>query len=106
LLDMHPVPPSARVERAGESLGEFDDAEFFKTVAAAEAGLAETGLFGLESELEFEWLERYDSAEDLLADAEEWQGCRVPPSVAARVRQAEPPVDIWEQVVLRRFGTL
>jgi hypothetical protein len=103
LLDMHPVPPSARVERAGESLGDFDDAEFMEIVAATERGLEQTGLFELEAELEFDWLERYESGEELLKDAKEWEGCRVPRDVAVRTLKAEPPVDIWERVVLRRF---
>ncbi|MGH2922259.1 MAG: hypothetical protein ACRDKU_09360, partial [Gaiellaceae bacterium] len=66
LLDMHPVPPSTRAERAGESLGDFEDDEFMEIVAATEAGLAETGLYTLDAELEFDWLERYDSGEELL----------------------------------------
>lgn len=103
LLDMHPIPPSTRVERLGTSLGDFDDAEFFATVAATEAGLEATGLYELEAELEFDWLERYESGVELLADVEEWEGCRIPADVAERVRTAEPPVDIWERVVLRRF---
>jgi hypothetical protein len=103
LLDMHPIPPSTRVERDGISLGEFDDAEFMELVAVTEAGLEETGLYTLEAELEFDWLERYESGEELLEDVKEWEGCRVPRDVAERIRAAEPPLDIWERVVLRRF---
>ena len=103
LLDMHPVPPSTRAEVSGVSLGEFEDAEFFEIVRATETPLAETDLFVLEEEVEFEWLERYDSGEELLEDVKEWQGCRVPPPVAKAIREAKPPVDIWERVVLRRF---
>jgi SAM-dependent methyltransferase len=103
LVDMHPVPPSTRVLVRGESLGELDDAKFWATVAATEAPLWETDLFSLEEELEFDWLERFDSAEELLEDVSSWEGCRIPPKVAERVRGAEPPIDIWERVVLRRF---
>jgi hypothetical protein len=103
LLDMHPIPPSTRVERDGMSLGEFDDSEFMELVAATEAGLEEAGVFTLDAELEFDWLERYESPEELLEDVKEWEGCRVPPALAERVRAAEPPLDIWERVVLRRF---
>jgi hypothetical protein len=109
LLDMHPVPPSARAEARGVSLGEFDDAEFFGTVAATEAALEETvhaGLFALETELAFDWLERFESGQELIEAASSWEGCRIPHSVADRIRRVEPPVDIWERVVLRRFGSL
>jgi SAM-dependent methyltransferase len=103
LLDMHPVLPATRAEVGGVSLGDFDDGEFFEIVRATEKPLAESELFVLERELEFEYLERYDSADELLDDVKEWEGCRVPPPLAKAIREAKPPVDIWEQVVLRRF---
>jgi hypothetical protein len=104
LLDMHPVPPSTRAEAGGRSLGEFDDAEFVALVAEAEASLESTGLFTRESELEFDYLERYDDPAQLLEDVKEgWDGCRVPPDLERRILEVEGQVDIWERVVLRRF---
>jgi hypothetical protein len=106
LLDMHPIPPSTRAEVAGRSLGEFDDTEFMDTVAQTEAGLDRTvaeGLFAFETELEFDWLERFDSGEELIDDVESWGDVRIPKDLAARIRSAEPPIDLWERVVLRRF---
>jgi hypothetical protein len=104
LLDMHPVPPSTRAEVRGESLGEFDDAGFMQIVADAEAEIERSGLFGRESEVEFDYLERYDDPAQLLEDIkEEWDGCSVPPDLEARILAADEPVDIWERVVLRRF---
>ena len=106
LLDMHPIPPSTRAEVGGRSLGQFDDSEFMDTVAQTEAALEQTvteGLFVLETELEFDWLERFDSGEELIEDVETWGDVRIPEDLAARIRSAEPPVDLWERVVLRRF---
>jgi hypothetical protein len=104
LLDMHPIPPATRAEVRGKSLGDFDDAEFQELVRTAEARIRETRLFEHDTELEFDWLERYDDAEQLLVDIkEDWDGCHVPADVEARIRAAEAPVDIWERVVLRRF---
>jgi hypothetical protein len=103
LLDMHPVRPSARAEIGGVSLGDFDDEEFFDIVDATEKPLAESELFVLEQEVEFDYLERWDSGKQLLEDVKTWDGCRVLRDVGERVRKAEPPVDIWERVVLRRF---
>lgn len=103
---MHPIPPSARAECRGASLGEFDDAEFLATVRATEAGLEEVvqaGLFLPQAEVEFDWLERFDTAAELLEAVEEWEGCRTPGPLAQRIRAAEGPVDVWEHVVLRRF---
>ena len=104
LLDMHPIPPSTRAEIHGESLGEFDDADFMQIVANAEAEIERSGLFERESEVEFDYLERYDDPAQLLEDIEEgWEGCSVPPELETRIREAGGPVDIWERVVLRRF---
>jgi hypothetical protein len=103
LLDMHPVPPSARAEVGGVSLGEFEDEKFFEIVAATERPLAESDLFALEDELEFDYLERYERAEELLEDTENWEGCSVPRELATAIREVTPPVDVWERVALRRF---
>jgi hypothetical protein len=106
LLDMHPVPPPTRAEVHGESLGDFDDSVFMQIVANAEAEIEHSGLFRRESEVEFDYLERYDDPAQLLEDIkEEWDGCSVPPDLEARILQAGGPVDIWERVVLRRFRT-
>jgi hypothetical protein len=107
LLDMHPVPPSTRAEVRGESLGEFDDSEFMEIVAAGEAKIEDSGLFTRGSELEFDYLERYDDPVQLLEDIKEgWEGCRIPAELEQRILEADEPVDIWEHVVLRRFHAL
>ena len=104
LLDMHPVPPSTRAEVDGRSLGEFDDSEFQRIVSDAEGVLERSGLFAWESEVEFDYLERYDDPAELLEDIKDgWEGCSVPQELEARIREAEGPVDIWERVVVRRF---
>jgi len=104
LLDMHPVPPPTRAEVNGKSLGEFDDSEFMRIVSDAEGVLERSGLFDWESDLEFDYLERYDDPAKLLEDIKDgWEGCSIPPDLEARILQARGPVDIWERVVLRRF---
>jgi hypothetical protein len=104
LLDMHPIPPSTRAEVRGESLGEFDDAEFMQLVASAEAKIQGSGLFAFDSELEFDYRERYEDAAELIEDIEEdWEGCTIPPDLERRILSAGEPVDIWERVALRKF---
>jgi hypothetical protein len=105
MLDMHPIPPSTRAEVRGESLGEFDDREFMEIVASAETKIEDSGLFTRESELEFDYRERYDDAEELVQDVkDDWDGCTIPPELERRILSAGEPVDIWERVVLRRFS--
>jgi SAM-dependent methyltransferase len=107
LLDMHPVPPSTRAEVQGRSLGDFDDAEFMQIVADAEAEIERGGLFTRQSEVEFDYLERYDDPAQLLEDIREgWEGCRITPELEARILETDGSVDIWERVVLRRFRAL
>ena len=102
LLDMHPIPPSTRAEVRGESLGDFDDAEFMELVASAEAKFGD--IFMPEAEAQFDYLERYDDPTELIELVKtDWDGCDIPPDVEARIRRAEPPVDLWERVVLRRY---
>ncbi len=103
LVDMHPVPPSTRIEVRGESLGELDDSEFWELVTATEAPLWELDLFALDDELEFDWLERFDSADELIEAIASWESSHIPPELAERARSVEGPIDIWERVVLRRF---
>ncbi len=109
LLDLHPTLPFATAEARGSSLGAFEEHEFMAMVAEAEAGLDEVvgrGLFVLERELDFDVLERFDGAEELLETVAGWDGFDVPVSVARRVLAAEPPVDVRERVLLRRFRAL
>jgi hypothetical protein len=106
LLDLHPIPPSTRAEVQGRSLGEFDDSEFMELVTNGEAEIERSGLFTQESEVEFDYLERYDDPVEMLADIREgWETCRVPADLEQRILAADGPVDIWERVVLRRFRT-
>lgn len=105
LLDMHPIPPSTRAEVGGVSLGDFDDAEFMELVASAEANFA--GLFTLEAEVQFDYLEHFDDPGELIEVVRtDWDGCHIPPDLESRIRAADPPVDIWERVALRRFRAL
>jgi hypothetical protein len=73
-------------------------------VVNAEAEIERRGLFTRESEVEFDYLERYDDPAQLLEDIREgWDGCQIPAELEQRILAAEEPVDIWERVVLRRF---
>lgn len=104
LLDMHPVPPSTQARVQGRSLGEFDDAEFMELVANGEAEIERSGLFKQESQVEFDYLERYDNPAQMLdVIREDWETCKVPAELETRILETDGPVDIWERVVLRRF---
>ncbi len=106
LVDMHPIPPPRLVEAGGTPLGHADQAEFLNTVEVAEAALEETvagGLFEHELETEFDWVEIYDSGEELLEAASEWEDSRLPPSLARRIRAAHGPLSLRDRLVVRRL---
>jgi hypothetical protein len=106
LLDIHPVPPEAAVEAQGTLLGRLDETDFLSTVRATEDRLEETvleGLFEHEAELEFDWIERYDTGAEALETVSEWEGYRVPEALAERMRQATGPVDVRERITVRRL---
>ena len=109
LVDVHPVPPGARVEAAGELLGRLDETDFLATVRATEARLEELvaeGLFRHEKRVEFDWVERFDSGEEALETVGEWEGYCVPPALAERMRAHRGPVDVRERVVSRALQRL
>jgi hypothetical protein len=107
LLDLHPTKPFATVEAGGLNLGSLDEREFMAIVTETEAGLADTvqlGLFALEDAIEFDVLERFDSADELVRKVDDdWIGVSVPASIARAVRAGSAPFHIRERVVLQRF---
>ena len=109
LLDLHPTVPFGTLEAGGVPLGPLDAREFDGLIEATEAQLAETvrqGLFAPEEEVTFEVVERFDTADELLEKVDGWLGVSVPDALASRVRAGEPPFDVRERVVLRRFRVL
>ena len=116
LLDLHPIPPSMHAFSGGRDLGVVDEREFFRAVRATERELQRTvdqGLFAPEAETELdgsvpsvevpEGFERFDTAEELFDTAEEWEDIHFSKRLRARLRRAEPPIDLHERLVLRRY---
>jgi hypothetical protein len=70
LVDLQPIPPSPSLHAGGELLGRLDQRlvweRFGKTEAGVDAAVGE-GLYALESELEFDVIERFDSKASLIA---------------------------------------
>jgi hypothetical protein len=109
LIDVHPIRPSTVALAEGRELGKFDDREFFELVDTTEQGLTllvEEGLFAPEDEVGFDWLERFDSAEDMLEDVSTWDGLEIPGLLRKAIEAARPPIDVGERVVLRRYRAL
>jgi hypothetical protein len=106
LLDLHPIPPSMHAFAEGRDLGVVDERKFFSAVRATERELERVvteGLFLKEAELQFDVIERFDTLADLLETAEEWGDIRLSKRLRARLRRVEPPIDLHEHLVLRRY---
>jgi hypothetical protein len=103
MLDLHPVTEE-QVEAGGRRIGVIEDPAFLTDLPNAEARLAEAigaGLFNLEAELEFDVLQHFDQAEELLVAKEERLAAQ--PGLVRRIRAAHPPIVLREHVVFRRL---
>jgi hypothetical protein len=103
MLDLHPVTEE-QVEAGGRRIGVIEDPAFLIDLPNAEARLAEAigaGLFNLEAELEFDVLQHFDQAEELLVAKEEQLATQT--GLVRRIRAAHPPLVLREQVVFRRL---
>ena len=104
LVDVHPTTLE-RVEAGGRALGVIEDPEWLDVdLPNAERRLRELtgeGLFTLEAEAEFDLLQHFDTADDLIdarRDLLEEQ-----PELVRDIRAAAPPLVNREHYVLRRL---
>jgi hypothetical protein len=109
LLDLHPIPPSMHAFSEGRDLGVVDEREFFRKVRATERELdrgVSEGLFGEEAETELDVIERFDTVGELFETVAEWDDIHLSKRLRERVRRAEPPIDLRERLVLRRYRAI
>jgi hypothetical protein len=109
LLDLHPIPPSMHAFSEGRDLGVVDEREFFRKVRATERELARAvseGLFRKEAETELDVIERFDTVGELFETVAEWDDIHLSKRLRERVRRAEPPIDLRERLVLRRYRAI
>jgi hypothetical protein len=104
MVDLHPLAEE-RVEAGGRTLGLIQDPVWLsRDLPNAEACLADAisaGLYTLEAEVEFDLLQHFDEANDLLAAREEILVEQR--DLVHRIRNATPPLVTREHCVLRRL---
>jgi len=104
MVDLHPLAEES-VEACGLTLGLIEDHAWLSLdLPNAEACLADAisaGLYTLEAELEFDLLQHFDEANDLLAAREEILVEQR--DLVHRIRNATPPLVTREHCVLRRL---
>jgi hypothetical protein len=109
VVDSQPVSPDSRVEAADGGVGSLDMREWRATIDAVDARTAEAirlGLFSVESEHTITVPDEFDSGDELIQVVGAWRGTRIPPPVAARARDACPPVRVLQEVRLRILRAL
>ena len=107
MLDLHPVTEQ-QVEAGGRILGVIQEPDFVdRDLPNAEAGLERVladGLFALEAAVEFDVLQHFETARDLLEkEAEHLAGQA---ALERLIREEPPPLVLREHVVLRRLRAL
>lgn len=104
LVDLHPVTEE-QVEAADRTIvGVIEDAAFAVDLPNAEAclrGAVRDGLYALEDEVEFDFLQHFDEVEELIERKQEHLADQ--PALVRKIRAATPPLVIREHVVLRRL---
>jgi len=107
LLDLHPVTEQ-QVEAEGRVVGVIEEPEWVdRHLPNAEAGLQQVigeGLYDLETEVDFDVLQHFDTTEELVEKAADLLADQ--PALARRIRRTSPPFVLREHVVLRRLRAL
>ncbi len=107
MLDLHPVTEQ-QVEAKGRVVGVIREPEFVdRDLPNAEAGIEQViaeGLYALEAEVDFDVLQHFDTAQDLLEKEAEHLASQ--PELGRRIRATTPPLVLREHIVLRRLCAL
>ena len=104
LVDLHPVTEE-QVEEADRTIvGVIEDPAFSVDLPNAEACLQEAvrdGLYALEAETEFDFLQHFEEVEEQIERKQEYLADQH--ALVHKIRTATPPLVIREHVVLRRL---
>ena len=107
MLDLHPVTEQ-QVETGEGILGVVREPDWVaRQLPNAEVALEQViaeGLYLLETDTEFDVLQHFDTAQELLE--KEADNLAADPELARRIRGASPPFLLREHAVLRRLRAL
>jgi hypothetical protein len=105
-LDIHPLGVDFTVRTESRGLGFVDVSQFVEVLDAMERGVAAVVREGLLTEvrtLRRHVVERFDSPQELLEEADGWDNLRLPGPVRRKVRQARGPVELVDTILYRLF---
>ena len=106
VVDTQPLSPQPVVEAGGGALGTLDMREWRRMIDAVDDRIAQAvaeGLFALHAESWCVVADEFDSGEAFVQTVSGWKGTRVPAALAARLRAAQPPARVHQDVRVRVF---
>jgi hypothetical protein len=105
VLDIHPVGVDFAVRAGGRGLGFVDASQFARVVEAMDERVARVVAEGLYKDVRLvrrQVVERFEDADEALAEADGWSNLRLPAAVRRRVRAVEgDPVELVDSVLYR-----
>lgn len=106
VLDIHPLGLDMAVRAGPDGVGFVDVSQFAAVLDRMDEGVASIvagGLLAEERTLRRHVVERFDTPEELLEEADGWENLRLPPAVRRRVQAAEGPLELVDAVLYRLF---
>lgn len=107
LLDIHPLGADFAVRAGNRGLGFVDTRRFERVLEAMEEGVQEVLAEGLFTELRTlrrHVAERFDTAAEVLEEADSWEHLRLPAAVRRRLRAtSDSPVELIDTITYRLF---
>jgi hypothetical protein len=104
LVDTQPVSAHPPVSTDGVELGALDMRDWLETIIAVDELIAETlaaGLYELKHKQQFTVSDTFDDGPECVETVSGWRGTHVPAALAARIRAAQPPITVAQEVRLR-----
>jgi hypothetical protein len=105
VLDIHPLGADFAVRAGERGLGFVDTSRFVRVLAAMEEGVQQVlteGLFAGVQTLRRHVSERFDSAAEILEEADSWEHLRLPAAVRRRLRETEEsPIELIDTITYR-----
>jgi hypothetical protein len=109
LVDTQPVSAQPPIRQGAAELGTLDMGAWAETIEAVDGRTAlvvDEGLYRLEHERSLVVADAYDDGPDLISDVQNWQGTRIPPTLARTLRGVSTPVRVDQEIRLRLYRAL
>jgi hypothetical protein len=108
LIDTQPVSPQPPIDADGEFVGTLDMSEWARTIDQIDRLTEQTlraGLFTIVAERRFTVTDQFDTGAEFVAEARQWAGTHIDPTLARRITNDQRGVHLQQEVRLRVLET-